>query len=140
MEEIYEELRLLGNRIADHLGVDILSIQFVELSCEDSRLELKLTPNILISDRYLTKYNCVTYCLAHEYRHVFQIYLASIMDDDIAKLFKEDLSNAKNSENINVNKDDELMKYSMQVIEVDAETFELLKMLQLIKSIIMEIL
>lgn len=123
MKEIHKELKLLGNRIADHLGVDILPIEFVELSVEDSRLELKPTSKIQISDRYLTKYNKAAYCLAHGYRHVFQIYWASIMDDDLARLFKEDLASAKNSENINVNDNNELMEYSVQVIEVDAEAF-----------------
>lgn len=123
MQEMHKELRLLGIRIADHLGVDNLPIEFVELGDEDSRLELKPISKILISDRYLTKYDYAAYCLAHEYRHVFQIYWASLMDDDLAKLFREDMANAKNSGNINVNVNDELMEYSIQAIEVDAEAF-----------------
>ncbi len=53
MKEMHEKLRLLRNRIADHLGVDILPIEFVELGVEDSWLELEPTSKILISDRLL---------------------------------------------------------------------------------------
>lgn len=123
MEEMHKELGLMGKRIAEHLGVEDLPYEFVYLKDESSRLELKPKARILISDRFLTKYAYAAYCLAHEYRHVFQVYWASLMDDDLARLFREDMVNAKNSDNINGNNEEELLEYSIQTIEVDAEAF-----------------
>ena len=123
MEEMHKELRLMGKRIADHLGVDELPIEFDYLKDESSRLEMKPKPRILISDTFLTKYDYAAYCLAHEYRHVFQIYWASLMDDDLARLWKQEMASAKNSSNMDVNNEEELLEYSIQTIEVDAEAF-----------------
>jgi len=120
---MHKVLKLLGNRLAEYLGVDVLSIEFVKLINEDSRLQLKPTPKILISDRYLMNYDYAALCLAHEYRHVFQIYWASFMDDKLARIFKEDMADAKNSGNININEKVDLMEYSIQNIEIDAEAF-----------------
>lgn len=111
----------LAKRIANHLAVEELEIKFEKI-IDDSRLYPK-EGLIVINEKYKDNYIECAKSLAHGYRHVFQIYWASIMDDDLARLFKEDLASTKNSENINVNDNNELMEYSVQVIEVDAEAF-----------------
>lgn len=118
-----EELKLLGKRVAEHLGVEEIPIEFVELDGEDSRLELKPTPRILISDHTYIKYEYYALCIAHEYRHAFQIYWVSFMNDNLAEVWREELQDAKNSENIDVNNQDEYTEYKMQAIEIDAEAF-----------------
>lgn len=61
--------------------------------------------------------------MAHEYRHVFQIYYANLMNDELAKIWREELGTAKNSNNININNATEFTEYSLQMIEIDAEAF-----------------
>ena len=120
-EEKRNRLKELGKRVSDHLGVEELPIEFVELDGEDSRL--KPTPRILLSDHTYVKYEYYALCIAHEYRHAFQIYWASMMDDKLAEVWKEELQDAKNSENIDVDNKDEYTGYKMQAIEIDAEAF-----------------
>ena len=122
-EEKRQKLIQLGKRIAEHLGVDELPIEFVDILEEDAKLVLKPNPKILIADHTYTKYEFLACCLAHEYRHCFQIYWANLMDDDIAKLWMEELKNPKHSGNIDTNNQEELLAYSTQAIEVDAEAF-----------------
>lgn len=61
--------------------------------------------------------------MAHEYRYVFQIYYANLMNDELAKIWREELGTAKNSNNININNATEFTEYSLQMIEIDAEAF-----------------
>lgn len=118
-----EELKLLGKRVAEHLGVEEIPIEFVALDGEDSRLELKPTTRILISDHTYIKDEYYALCIAHEYRHAFQIYWASFMNDKLAEIWREELQDAKNSENINPSNQEEYTRYKMQAIEIDAEAF-----------------
>ena len=118
-----EKLKLLGKRVAEHLGVEEIPIEFVALDGEDSRLELKPTPRVLISDHTYIKYEYYALCIAHEYRHAFQIYWVSFMNDNLAEVWREELQDAKNSENIDVNNQDQYTEYKMQAIEIDAEAF-----------------
>lgn len=118
-----EKLKLLGKRVAEHLGVEEIPIEFVALDGEDSRLELKPTPRILISDHTYIKYEYYSLCIAHEYRHAFQIYWVSFMNDKLAEVWREELQDAKNSKNIDVNNQDQYTEYKMQAIEIDAEAF-----------------
>lgn len=118
-----EDLKLFGKRVAEHLGVEELPIEFVDLDGEDSRLELKPTPRILISDHTYIKYEYYALCIAHEYRHAFQIYWASLMNDKLAQVWKEELADVKNSENINADNKEEYTSYKLQAIEIDAEAF-----------------
>ena len=122
-EEKKNRLKELGKRVADHLGVEELPIEFVELDGEDSRLELKTTPRILLSDHTYVKYEYYALCVVHEYRHAFQIYWDSMMDDKLAKVWKEELQDAKNSENIVADNKEEYTNYKLQAIEIDAEAF-----------------
>lgn len=122
-EEKRNRLKELGKRVADHLGVEELPIEFVELDGDVSRLVLKPTPKIQVTDHTYLKYEFLASCIAHEYRHAFQIYWVSLMDDNLAKVWKEELQDAKNSENINAANQDEYTGYKMQAIEIDAEAF-----------------
>ena len=122
-EEKRNRLKELGKRVADHLGVEELPIEFLELDGEDSRLELKPTPRILLSDHTYVKYEYYALCVAHEYRHAFQIYWASMMNDKLAEVWKEELQDAKNSENIDADNQEEYTGYKLQAIEIDAEAF-----------------
>ena len=122
-EEKRNRLKELGKRVSDHLGVEELPIEFVELDGEDGRLELKPTPRILLSDHTYVKYEYYALCVAHEYRHAFQIYWASMMDDKLAEVWKEELQDAKNSENIDADNQEEYTGYKLQAIEIDAEAF-----------------
>lgn len=118
-----EKLKLLGKRVAEHLGVEEIPIEFVALDGEDSRLELKPTPRVLISDHTYIKYEYYALCIAHEYRHAFQIYWVNFMNDNLAEVWREELQDAKNSENIDIDNQEEYTKYKMQAIEIDAEAF-----------------
>ena len=122
-EEKRNKLKELGKRVAEHLGVEEIPIEFVELDGEDSRLELKPTPRILLSDHTYVKYEYYALCVAHEYRHAFQIYWVSFMNDKLAEVWREEFQDAKNSENIDPNNLEEYSNYKMQAIEIDAEAF-----------------
>ena len=46
-----------------------------------------------------------------------------MMDDKLAKVWKEELQEAKNSENIDADNQEEYAGYKLQAIEIDAEAF-----------------
>lgn len=52
--------------------------------------------------------------MAHEYRHVFQIYYANLMDDELAKIWREELHSVVTSGDTG---------YEMQLLEIDAFAF-----------------
>ena len=111
----------LAKRIANHLAVEELEIKFDKI-IDDSRLYPK-EGLIVINEKYKDNYIECAKSLAHEYRHVFQIYYANLMDDELAKIWREELGTAKNSNNININNATEFTEYSLQMIEIDAEAF-----------------
>ena len=111
----------LAKRIANHLAVEELEIKFDKI-IDDSRLYPKESL-IVINEKYKDNYIECAKSLAHEYRHVFQIYYANLMNDELAKIWREELGTAKNSNNIDLNNQGEYAKYKMQVIEIDAEAF-----------------
>ena len=45
------------------------------------------------------------------------------MNDELAKIWRDELWTAKNSNNININNATEFTEYSLQMIEIDAEAF-----------------
>lgn len=45
------------------------------------------------------------------------------MNDKLAEVWREELQDAKNSENIDIDNQEEYTKYKMQAIEIDAEAF-----------------
>ncbi len=111
----------LAKRIANHLAVEDLEIKFEKI-IDDSRLYPK-EGLIVINEKYKDNYIECAKSLAHEYRHVFQIYYANLMDDELAKIWREELGTVKNSNNININNATEFTEYSLQMIEIDAEAF-----------------
>lgn len=111
----------LSKRIADHLAVEELEIKFDKI-IDDSRLYPK-KGFIVINEKYKANYIECAKSLAHEYRHVFQIYYANLMNDELAKIWRDELWTAKNSNNININNATEFTEYSLQMIEIDAEAF-----------------
>ena len=111
----------LAKRIANHLAVEELEIKFDKI-IDDSRLYPK-EGLIVINEKYKANYIECAKSLAHEYRHVFQIYYANLMNDELAKIWREELGTAKNSNNIDLNNQGEYTKYKMQSIEIDAEAF-----------------
>ena len=115
------KLNELSKRIADHLAVEELEIKFDKI-IDDSRLYPK-KGFIVINEKYKANYIECAKSLAHEYRHVFQIYYANLMDDELAKIWREELGTVKNSNNININNATEFTEYSLQMIEIDAEAF-----------------
>ena len=122
-EKKREKLKELGKRVSDHLGVEEIPIEFVELDGEVSRLVLKPSPKIQVTDHTYLKYEFLASCIAHEYRHAFQLYWVNLMNDKLAEVWREELQDAKNSENIDPNNLDEYSNYKMQAIEIDAEAF-----------------
>lgn len=111
----------LAKRIANHLAVEQLEIKFEKI-IDDSRLYPK-DGIIVINEKNKANYVECAKSLAHEYRHVFQIYYANLMNDELAKIWREELGTAKNSNNININNATEFTEYSLQMIEIDAEAF-----------------
>lgn len=111
----------LAKRIANHLAVKELEIKFDKI-IDDSRLYPK-EGLIVINEKYKDNYIECAKSLAHEYRHVFQIYYANLMNDELAKIWRKELWTAKNSNNININNATEFTEYSLQMIEIDAEAF-----------------
>ncbi len=108
-----QELDELSKRICNHLGLDVLEYKFENLGIEDSRLYIK-EEYIGINIKYKNNYLECAKCLSHEYRHVFQLYYMNIMNDERAKRWKEEFSNAK------VGTDKE---YLGQELELDAFAF-----------------
>lgn len=74
----------LAKRIANHLAVEELEIKFDKI-IDDSRLYPK-EGLIVISEKYKENYIECAKSLTHEYRHVFQIYYANLVNDELAKL------------------------------------------------------
>lgn len=122
-EEKRNRLKELGKRVSEHLGVEEIPIEFVELDGEDSRLILKPISRIQITDHTYLRYEYLASCIAHEYRHAFQIYWVSFMNDKLAEVWREELQDAKNSDNIDIDNQEEYTSYKLQSIEIDAEAF-----------------
>lgn len=102
----------LAKRIANHLAVEELEIKFDKI-IDDSRLYPK-EGLIVISEKYKDNYIECAKSLAHEYRHVFQIYYANLMDDELAKIWREELHSVVTSGDTG---------YEMQLLEIDAFAF-----------------
>lgn len=102
----------LAKRIANHLAVEELEIKFDKI-IDDSRLYPK-EGLIVINEKYKDNYIECAKSLAHEYRHVFQIYYANLMDDELAKIWREELHSVVTSGDTG---------YEMQLLEIDAFAF-----------------
>ena len=102
----------LAKRIANHLAVEDLEIKFEKI-IDDSRLYPK-EGLIVINEKYKDNYIECAKSLAHEYRHVFQIYYANLMNDELAKIWREELHSVVTSGDTG---------YEMQLLEIDAFAF-----------------
>mgnify|MGYP004636365749 CR=1 FL=1 len=49
------------------------------------------------NDRYKNNFIESAKCITHEMRHIFQIYWANLINDKIARIWKEELAQAKSS-------------------------------------------
>lgn len=122
MKDIKEKLIEISEEVANYLGIDLIPIEYENLEMDDSRLILKPIPKIVINIKYEDNFIESAKCITHEMRHIFQIYYVNIMNDKLARIWKEELAQAKSSANINVNSK-EYNDYSLQAIELDAFAF-----------------
>ncbi len=111
------DLKPLCIRIANRLGIDPLDIKFEDLT-DDSRLYIKEN-YVAINKKYENDYEECTKCIAHEYRHIFQLFYVNIFNDDRSKRWKKELQGAVNSSNM----DGDGTNYIVQEIELDAFAF-----------------
>ena len=110
-------LKMLCIRIADRLGVAPLEIKFEDFS-DDSRLYIK-DNYVAINKKYENDYVETVKCIAHEYRHVFQIFYVQIFSDERSLRWRKELQSMINSSNINASG----TNYLSQEIELDAFAF-----------------
>ncbi|MBP3503523.1 MAG: hypothetical protein J6K18_00140 [Bacilli bacterium] len=122
MKDIKDILIKLSEEVAEYLGIDLIPIEYENLEIDDSRLILKPISKIVINIKYENNFLESAKCITHEMRHIFQIYWANLMDDKFARIWKEELAQAKSSANINVNSN-EYNDYSLQAIELDVFAF-----------------
>jgi len=108
---------MLCIRIADRLGVAPLEIKFEDFS-DDSRLYIK-DNYVAINKKYENDYVETVKCIAHEYRHVFQIFYVQIFSDERSLRWRKELQSMINSSNINASG----TNYLSQEIELDAFAF-----------------
>ena len=111
------DLKPLCIRIANRLGIDPLDIKFEDLT-DDSRLYIKEN-YVAINKKYENDYEECAKCIAHEYRHIFQLFYVNIFNDDRSERWKKELQGAVNSSNM----DNTGSNYISQEIELDALAF-----------------
>ncbi len=85
---------------------------------DDSRLYIK-EEYVSINIKFENDYVECAKAIAHEYRHIFQIFYANLFSDDRAKRWREELSTIVNTSNM----DDEGSNYISQELELDAFAF-----------------
>lgn len=110
-------LKQLCIRIADRLGIEPLEIMFEEM-IDDSRLYIK-EEYVAINKNFENDYEECAKAIAHEYRHVFQLFYIHMFDDSRASRWKKELNQAINSSNIN----ETGSNYISQELELDAFAF-----------------
>lgn len=111
------DLKLLCIRIANRLGIDPLDIKFEDLT-DDSRLYIKEN-YVAINKKHENDYEECAKCIAHEYRHIFQLFYVNIFNDERSERWKKELQGAVNSSNM----DNTGSNYISQEIELDAFAF-----------------
>ncbi|MDO9629450.1 MAG: hypothetical protein Q7I99_06085 [Acholeplasmataceae bacterium] len=111
------DLKPLCIRIADQLGIEPLDIKFEDLT-DDSRLYIKEN-YVAISRKYENDYEECAKCIAHEYRHVFQIFYVCLFKNNRLKRLEKELQGVVNSSNMKNNGSN----YTSQEIELDAFAF-----------------
>lgn len=111
------DLKPLCIRIANRLGIDPLDIKFEDLT-DDSRLYIKEN-YVAINKKHENDYEECAKCIAHEYRHIFQLFYVNIFNDERSERWKKELQGAVNSSNM----DNTGSNYISQEIELDAFAF-----------------
>lgn len=111
------DLKPLCIRIANRLGIDSLDIKFEDLT-DDSRLYIKEN-YVAINKKHENDYEECAKCIAHEYRHIFQLFYVNIFNDERSERWKKELQGAVNSSNM----DNTGSNYISQEIELDAFAF-----------------
>jgi len=111
------DLKPLCLRIADQLGIEPLDIKFEDLN-DDSRLYIKEN-YVAINKKYENDYEECAKSIAHEYRHVFQIFYVNLFSNERSIRWKKELQGVINSSNMNSNGSN----YIAQEIELDAFAF-----------------
>ena|SRR5690554_5713805 len=110
-------LKQLCKRIADRLGIEPLEIRFEEM-IDDSRLYTK-EEYVAINKKFENDYVECAKAIAHEYRHVFQLFYIHMFSDERTERWKKELNLAINSSNIN----ETGSNYISQELELDAFSF-----------------
>ncbi len=113
-------MKNIVNKVVKKLGIEEVPIVFDASITDDSRLELRPTVRIVINEKHKDNFIEYTKCIVHEYRHLFQIFWARLMNDDIARRWKEELSKAISSSNLDQNS---IEDYYFQELEIDAIAF-----------------
>lgn len=111
------DLKPLCIRIANRLGIDPLDIKFEDLT-DDSRLYIKEN-YVAINKKHENDYEECAKCIAHEYRHIFQLFYVNIFNDERSERWKKELQDVINSSNMDSNGSN----YIAQEIELDAFAF-----------------
>jgi hypothetical protein len=111
------DLKPLCIRIANRLGIDPLDIKLEDLT-DDSRLYIKEN-YVAINTKYENDYEECAKCIAHEYRHVFQLFYVNIFNDERSIRWEKELQGVINSSNMDSNGSN----YIAQEIEIDAFAF-----------------
>lgn len=111
------DLKPLCIRIANRLGIDPLDIKLEDLT-DDSRLYIKEN-YVAINTKYENDYEECAKCIAHEYRHIFQLFYVNIFNDERSERWKKELQGVINSSNMDSNGSN----YIAQEIELDAFAF-----------------
>ena len=111
------DLKPLCLRIAEQLGIEPLDIKFEDLN-DDSRLYIKEN-YVAINKKYENDYEECAKSIAHEYRHVFQIFYVNLFSNDRSIRWKKELQGVINSSNMDINGSN----YIAQEIELDAFAF-----------------
>jgi len=111
------DLKPLCIRIANRLGIDPLDIKLEDLT-DDSRLYIKEN-YVAINTKYENDYEECAKCIAHEYRHVFQLFYVNIFNDERSIRWEKELQGVINSSNMDSNGSN----YIAQEIELAAFAF-----------------
>ena len=120
----FKRLNNLVDRLTEYLGVEKIPFEFSNEINDDSRLLLKPSITIRVSNKFIDNYYESAKALVHEYRHWFQLNWVSYMDDNLSKLWGKAFKNAIPLENADLlNNIEESTTYAMQDIEIDAFAF-----------------
>lgn len=104
----------LCNGLSNYLDIPLLPVKFDKIGEEDSRLLIKEN-SVVINEKFKDDFVECAKCITHEYRHAWQLFYVYENNDQIAKMWKEDLTGYK--------KPTATSEYFLKTIEVDAFAF-----------------